>query len=153
MVELSTLQNMGYIGLFCATLLAGTILPAIGIPVIIFLVYKDSSTFLIIAYASAGNWLGGIISYYLGYYCKWEWIERFFLIKQKHLEKVQIYIQKYKTFSALLTGAPVIGDRLTIALGLLKMPKTSTFIYMLVGKIFRYIILVGAISLGFYAKK
>lgn len=153
MIDPSSLQALGLVGLYIATLLSSTFLPSIGIPLIIYLIYQDYNLGNIIIIATLGNWTGAIVSYYLGYYCKWEWIEKYLRIKESKLNKAKYYIDKYHAMSALFTGLPVIGDRITLALGVFRTSKLKTFIYMFIGKALRYCILVAIISLGIYGGK
>jgi membrane protein YqaA with SNARE-associated domain len=43
-----------------------------------YLIINGTDAFTAVVVASAGNWLGGMSSYAIGYLGKWEWIEKYF---------------------------------------------------------------------------
>lgn len=93
-----------------------------------------------IAIATAGNWLGGLSSYWLGWLGKWHWIEKYMRIKASRLEQIQNKIKGREGWIALFCWLPGIGDPLAVALGLLKTRFITTAFWMLVGKAARFIV-------------
>ena len=98
--------------------------------------------------ATLGNWLGGVVSYWIGRLCKSEWIEKLFKIKRETLDKQHKYVDKYGVWLALISWVPVIGDVFVIALGFYTSRPVWTMLLLLVGKAGRFIVwakLLGAI--------
>jgi membrane protein YqaA with SNARE-associated domain len=89
---------------------------------------------------TAGSWLGSLFTYGLGWLGKWEWIEKWLKVSHEKLEKHQKSVQKYGAWLALLSGVPVIGDILVLALGFYKTTPGWTFVLLLVGKLARFLI-------------
>ena len=90
MMEL--LGNYGYLGLFLGTFLAATILPFSSEILIIAILAAGYDPVMSAVVATAGNWLGSLSSYWLGWLGKWDWLEKWFKIKQETLEKQKKYI-------------------------------------------------------------
>lgn len=132
------LAEYGYLGLFIASFLAATVVPFSSEIVLSFMLYKnyDFTTCLIVA--TAGNWLGGLTGYWIGYLGKLQWLEKFFRVKHETLLKWQDKIEKRGSIVAFFSWVPGIGDPLGIALGFFKVNFTKVAIWMLVGKAFRY---------------
>ena len=87
------LSEWGYIGLFIAGFLAGSILPFSSEVVLGLLLYAGYNEWGCLASATAGNWLGGVTCYYIGRLGKVEWIEKYLKLDAVKLQKVQDWIK------------------------------------------------------------
>ena len=136
------LEELGYLGLFIAGFLAATILPfsSESLLAVAFLNGLDPIICLIIIIS--GNWFGSITTYGIGYLGNVDWIEKHFKISRKKIEKTKSYLIKYGTFLALFVWVPIIGDVFALALGYFKINFTVTAIFMLIGKFFRYLLII-----------
>jgi len=134
------LEQLGLLGLFIGCFLAATILPFASDVLYIAVLVATGKPIACLVVATAGNWLGGVTSYYLGYLAKWEWLEKWFKVKPETLEKQKKKIDKYGVWVALLTWVPGIGDVIAIALGFYRTPVFWSLTLMLVGKLGRFII-------------
>lgn len=134
------LEEWGLLGLFLGNVLAATIFPfssdALYIAVLATL-KQPLACFLI---GTAGNWLGSVITYYVGRLGKWEWIEKWFKVKPETLEKQKAKIDKYGVWLALIAWVPVIGDVFVIALGFYRTKPLPTILLLLVGKAARFLV-------------
>lgn len=141
-----------YIGLFFASLLAATIIPAQSEAILIALLLNDKySPWLLVTVASAGNILGSVINWILGYSVQRLQHKKWFPLKPDKLERAVNWYRRYGRWSLLLSWVPIIGDPLTVAAGVLR-EKFSIFILLVsVGKIVRYIILA-VVTLGIWGK-
>ena len=63
--------------------------------------------------ATAGNWLGGLTSYWIGRIGKWEWIEKWFRVKEETLLK-QKSKGKGTRFAFWLALYYIFGDSLPV---------------------------------------
>ena len=88
--------------------------------------------------ATVGNWLGSLSSYWLGWLGKWDWLEKWFKIKQETLEKQKKYIDRYNSFIAFFSWAPVVGDVLSVGLGFYRISFWKCAFWMLFGKAVRF---------------
>ena len=84
--------------------------------------------------ATAGNWLGGLTSYWIGRIGKWEWIEKWFHVKEETLLRQKSKIDKYGSLLAFMTWLPFVGDVFAIGLGFYKLHFGRCALFMLIGK-------------------
>ena len=86
-----------------------------------------------------GNWIGSVITYFMGRIGKWEWLEKWFKVKPETLEKQKVKVDKYGMWLALIAWVPVIGDIFVLALGFYRTPAGWTLLLLLAGKALRFI--------------
>lgn len=136
------LEELGYLGLFIAGFLAATVLPfsSEGLLAVALLNGFDPMICLIII--TSGNWFGSITTYGIGYLGNVNWIEKYFKISREKIEKTKNYLIKYGTLLALFVWVPIIGDVFALVLGYFKINFALTAIFMLIGKFFRYLLIV-----------
>lgn len=141
------LQQYGLWGLFVAGFLSGSVLPFNSEAVMSVLLLAGVSSLSCILVATAGNTLGGITIYYLGYLGRIEWIEKYGKVKMEKIHAIMPALQKYGPLAAFLSFVPVIGDVLVLGLGFLRISPKLTLLFMLAGKAGRYWLLAKTISL------
>jgi membrane protein YqaA with SNARE-associated domain len=127
-------------GLFLASFLAATVVPFSSEALLTFLIVNGTDAYTAVLVASAGNWLGGMSSYFIGYLGKWDWIEKYLKIKREKIEKWHDRLYKRGAAFAFLCWVPVVGDIFAVGLGLLRANIFITAIAMLAGKFLRYVI-------------
>lgn len=103
------------------------------------LTQPTANPYIAITCATAGNWIGGLSSYYLGYLGRWEWMERYLKVKHSTLEAQRSRIERWGAAVALMTWLPAIGDIFAVALGFYRVSFGMCAIYMLIGKCARFI--------------
>ena len=133
---------MGYLGLFIAGFLAATILPFSSEGLLAVALLNGFDPIICLIIITSGNWFGSITTYGIGYLGNVDWIEKYFKINREKIEKTKSYLVKYGTLLALFVWAPIIGDVLALSLGYFKINFILTAIFMLIGKFFRYLIIV-----------
>ena len=131
--------ELGYVGLFGASFLAATILPFSSEALIIGMLAGNFNPSMTLLVATAGNWLGGMSSYGIGYLGKWEWIESKLKVSIERVLSFKKWIDKYGPYTAILCWAPLIGDPIAIALGIFKSNPFLVSFLMLIGKFLRYL--------------
>ena len=136
------LEELGYLGLFIAGFLAATILPFSSESLLAVALLNGFDPIICLTIITSGNWLGSITTYGIGYLGNVDWIEKHFKISRKKIEKTKSYLIKYGTFLALFVWVPIIGDVFALALGYFKINFTVTAIFMLIGKFFRYLLII-----------
>lgn len=134
------LEEVGLVGLFIGTFLAATIFPFSSDALYIAALAAGTSPVATLIVGTAGNWLGGVTTYFIGRIGKWEWIEKWFKVKPETLEKQKHYIDKYGVWMALISWIPIIGDVVALALGFYKSPAVWTIFLLGVGKFARFAI-------------
>jgi hypothetical protein BACCOPRO_02328 len=141
------MTDWGYWGMFLSAFLAGTILPFSSEAVLLACVGLGLDPVWSTLATTAGNALGGLTCYWIGHLGKMEWIEKYFKVDQKQLDKAVRFIHGKGTWMALFSFLPVIGDAILIALGLMRANVWIVGLSMTIGKLGRYAILV-ATTLG-----
>ncbi|MBP3762465.1 MAG: DedA family protein [Bacteroidales bacterium] len=141
------LERLGLLGLFLVCLLSATIVPFSSEAIVAGALALGYAPWAIVVVASLGNTAGGMISFYMGWLCKWEWLERWFKVKRGKIERFRSHIEKYGVWAALLTWLPIVGDPLAIAMGFMRLNPLWTCLIMLIGKALRYVVTTGLLGL------
>ena len=134
------LESLGLLGLFIGTFLAATILPFSSDALYIAVLAASKDPIGCLAVGTVGNWLGSVVTYWMGWIGRWEWIEKWFKVKRETLEKQKVKIDKYGVWLALLAWIPIIGDVIAIALGFYRTRPWATMFLLLVGKFARFLL-------------
>ena len=137
---MDSLINLGYIGLFIASFLASTIIPISSEIVLTALIALKFDVWTCIFIATAGNFLGGLTTYGLGYLGKWEWVEKFFKKSREDIEKFQNKVKKAGIIAAAFAWLPFIGDLIALSLGFLRFKPTPVFVMMFIGRFGRFVV-------------
>lgn len=138
------LTDWGYVGMFLSAFLAGTILPFSSEAVLLACIGLGLDPVASILATTAGNALGGLTCYWIGHLGKMEWIEKYFKVDQKQMDKATRFIHGKGSWMALFSFLPVIGDAILIVLGLMRANIWIVAVSMTAGKLLRYALLVAA---------
>lgn len=133
------LTEWGYVGIFISSFLAGSIVPFASEAVLLVAARSGLSPWWCIAWATAGNTLGGVTCYMIGRLGKVEWMERYLGISSVKLERAQRFMKGRGSLAALFVALPYIGDAIAVALGFMRSNFTVTTAAMAVGKFIRYV--------------
>ncbi len=134
------LLELGYFGLFIGAMLSATIIPFSSDFLLMGMLLAGGDIVTTVIVATVGNWAGGMISYAMGYAGKWQWIEKWFKVKQETLEKQKTKVDKYGSLLAFLSWLPFVGDLFAIALGFYKVSPKLSAIFMFIGKLSRFVL-------------
>ena len=136
----------GLFGLFIAGFLSGSIFPFNSEAVLTLLVYSGFDVVSCLAVATAGNTLGGISIYYLGYLGKMEWIEKYAKVKKEKIHTILPKLERFGAVAATLSFVPIVGDLVILALGFFRISPFLTIFFMLIGKVARYLAVIGLLK-------
>jgi len=136
----------GLFGLFIAGFLSGSIFPFNSEAVLTLLIYSGFNPVSSLIAATAGNMLGGITIYYMGYLGKMEWIEKYAKVKEKKIQAMLPHLNRWGPLAASLSFVPVIGDVVILGLGFFRVSPIFTIFFMLIGKVARYIAVIGLVK-------
>ena len=134
------LEDLGLLGLFIGCFLAATILPFSSDVLYLAVLASTNEPVACLLVGTLGNWLGSVLTYWIGWLGRWEWIEKWFKVRPETLEKQKIKIDRYGVWLALLAWIPIIGDIIAIALGFYKVRPLWTHVLLLIGKFLRFVI-------------
>ncbi|WP_374684963.1 YqaA family protein [Mesorhizobium sp. J428] len=137
-------------GLFAIAFVAATILPAQSeIALVGLLIVGKQAPITLLIVATVGNVLGSVVNWLLG-----RWIEHFrqrrwFPVSEHALARATGWYRRWGRWSLLLSWAPIGGDALTVAAGVLREPFWSFLLLVTIAKAGRYVALA-AITLGLF---
>lgn len=134
------LGELGLLGLFVGTFLAATILPFSSDALYIAILATTQNPLGCLIVGTLGNWLGSVLSYWIGWIGRWEWLEKWFKVKPETLARQKAKIDRYGVWLALIAWIPLIGDVIAIALGFYKTRPVATILLLLVGKFLRFLV-------------
>ena len=132
------LEGLGLLGLFIGTFLAATIFPFSSDALYLAILAATANPVGCLLVGTLGNWLGSVLTFWIGWIGKWEWIERLH-VSRESLEKQKSRIDRFGAPIALLTWVPFIGDVFAVALGFYRVKFLPSIFWMLVGKGLRFV--------------
>ncbi len=135
------LTDYGYIGMLLSGFLAGSIFPLSSEVVMLALMAAGLDPWLLVAYGTIGNTLGSMLNYWIGTLGRMDWIEKYLHVKQKELDRAKRFMAGRGALTGFFAFLPVIGEAITIVLGLMRANVTLTAISVTVGKFARYALL------------
>lgn len=136
-----------YAGLFAIAFLAATLLPAQSELLLgAMLVSGRYDTALLLASATAGNTLGSVVNWLLGRFVEHFRDSRWFPVKRQALVRAERWYARWGKWSLLLSWAPVVGDALTLAAGLMRIRLAIFLPIVLVAKGGRYLVIAAAVG-------
>ena len=141
------LEQLGLLGLFLGCFLSATVVPFASEALVTGATLLGYNVWVVVLVATLGNTCGGMVSYLLGWLCRWEWIERFLHVNRDKLMKVHERVKRWGAAAALLTWTPFVGDLIAIAMGLLRINPWATTALMFLGKFARYLVVAGVVNL------
>jgi membrane protein YqaA with SNARE-associated domain len=140
------LEQLGLFGLFLGCMLSATVVPFASEALLAGALLMGYGKWAVTLVAALGNTTGGMISYLMGWLCKWEWLEKYFRVKREKLERMRNRVAKYGAWAALLTWLPFVGDLIAIAMGLMRVNPWWTLLLMFIGKLARYLAATGLLA-------
>ncbi len=109
---------------------------------LLFILANGAPPLVCVLVATAGNTLGGMSSFGLGWLGKLDWVEKYLRIKREKLNSFQGRVDRWGAWLSWLTWTPFLGDPLAVALGFFKVHPLRVLPGMTIGKMARYAFLV-----------
>jgi membrane protein YqaA with SNARE-associated domain len=134
------LEAAAYVSLFVSAFAAATILPLSSEAVLSALVAAEGfDIWFLIGIASIANTLGAAVNWVLGRYClRWR-DHRWFPVSASALDRASTWFARYGQVSLLFAWVPIVGDPLTFAAGILRVPFWRFLLLVAIGKTLRYV--------------
>lgn len=155
------LPQFGLSTLFVVALVSATLLPLGSEPAVVGLLQLNPELFwAAIVTATAGNTIGGVISWWMGLGAHSAWLAA---RQRRHAgiaeaagapaprslsrteRRARIWLRKWGAKTCVLSWLPVVGDPLCAVAGWLKLPFWPCVFYMALGKFLRYLTMTSAI--------
>jgi membrane protein YqaA with SNARE-associated domain len=131
-------------GLFAIAFVAATILPAQSEAALVGLQLASYPVVLLVIVASLGNTFGAVVNWALGRGIEQFRHRRWFPASPAALDRATAWYRRWGRWSLLLSWAPIGGDALTVAAGVLREPLWSFVLLVAIAKTGRYIALSAA---------
>jgi membrane protein YqaA with SNARE-associated domain len=138
------LPKYGLTTVFVVAAVSATLLPLGSEPAVFGLVKLNPELFWpAVLVATAGNTLGGAISWWMGYGAERAY-ERVRHRRPSELRALQ-WLERFGAKACLLSWLPVVGDPLCAVAGWLRLPFWPCVLYMAIGKFARYVTMTAAL--------
>ncbi len=155
------LPQFGLSTVFIVALVSATLLPMGSEPVVIGLLKLNPDLFWpAILVATAGNTIGGAISWWMGLGAQKAWRAARQRSLQRHPDEAaaqnphtqsrhqriaRVWLRRFGAKACLLSWLPVIGDPICAIAGWLRLPFWPCVFYMAIGKFFRYLVMTAGV--------
>lgn len=139
LLSVLALPEVGLTSVFLISFVSATLLPLGSEPAVFAVIKTDGGEFWpVIAIATVGNTLGGVINYWMGYGAKQAFAK-------ERETRWFTWLQRFGAKTMLVTWLPIIGDPLCSLAGWLKLPFWPCVVYMAIGKFARYVAMTSAL--------
>ena len=135
-------MNWGYMGMALSAFLAASILPFSSEAVMVGLLAAGLDMWALVAWGTVGNVLGSLFNYGIGRLGMMEWIEKYLHTKPEDLDRARRFMGGRGAWMGLFSCIPVIGDVITIVLGLMRANLTIFIVSVTISKLARYVVLM-----------
>lgn len=147
MLGLLALPKVGLPALFIVAFVSATLVPLGSEPALYAWLRLHPDLFwAAVLVATAGNTLGGVVDYALGYAAR-------AAAKDHHLarshSRVWRWLERFGAKAMFLSWLPVVGDPLCAIGGWLQLPFWKSLAYMALGKFLRYLMMTAALLWAF----
>ncbi|MGZ5196184.1 MAG: YqaA family protein [Ramlibacter sp.] len=143
LLALLALPEYGLSTLFLASFISATLLPVASEPALFGLLKLNPDLFWSAVFvATAGNTLGGIVDWWMGYEAH-QIVDKY-RHSRSHVKAIE-WLERLGPKACLLAWLPIVGDPLCAVAGWLRLSFWPCVGYMLVGKFLRYVIMTWAL--------
>lgn len=137
---------LAYLGIFVSAFVSATLLPAQSEAVLAAILAQGTHhAGLVIAVAALGNTLGAATNWLIGRGVHRFRERRWFPLSPEKLARAEGWYRRWGRWSLLLSWAPLIGDALCLAAGVLREPLPSFLGIVFTAKLLRYLVVAGAV--------
>ena len=140
----TVLVEWGLPALFCISFLAATVLPIASEWLLAAIVVQPVDMTQTVAVATAGNTLGAVTTWAVGWWGGLWVMQRWLRISTADRSRAESWYTRWGSWSLLLAWAPVVGDPLCLVAGMFKVPLTRFIPLVAVGKAGRYLVIAWA---------
>ena len=139
------ITNFGYLGLFLISFLAATLLPLGSEAAVTLMAIAEFNPSRILIVATIGNSLGALTNYLVGKWGAAFIFTKYIQVDQSTLEKLEKVYGRWGAPVLFFAWLPFVGDPLTVAAGVLRVNIYVFTFWVVLGKLFRYYVLITAV--------
>lgn len=125
-------------GLFASAFLSATLLPGSSEALLLLRLAQGEDAGMLVLVATAGNLLGSVLTYLMGWSGNRLLHQRFLRISEADVARAERWFARWGKPSLLLAWLPVVGDPLCFLAGMLRAPLLWFVVLVGVGKLGRY---------------
>lgn len=141
------LTNYGYVGMLISAFLAGSIFPLSSEVVMLALLAAGLDPWQLVIYGTIGNVLGSMLNYGIGMLGRIDWIEKYLHVNKKELDRAKRFMAGRGAWMGFFSFLSVIGEGITIVLGLMRSNVAITVISVIIGKFLRYALIIYGVEI------
>lgn len=141
------LTNYRYVGMLISAFLAGSIFPLSSEVVMLALLAAGLDPWQLVIYGTIGNVLGSMLNYGIGMLGRIDWIEKYLHVNKKELDRAKRFMAGRGAWMGFFSFLPVIGEGITIVLGLMRSNVAITVISVIIGKFLRYALIIYGVEI------
>lgn len=138
--------QFGYLGLFAVSFLAATLFPLGSELFVALMPTLGYNSWLVLIFATAGNYLGSLTNYYVGKQGGRFLLSRYVRADPEKLQAARRLYGRWGVPVLFFSWVPVVGDMLTVISGTLGVNVWIFTFWVLLGKCLRYIFVLGISS-------
>ncbi|GAB4266560.1 MAG: YqaA family protein [Candidatus Promineifilaceae bacterium] len=135
--------QLGYLGLFLISFLSASLVPLASEFFVLGMPPLGYNVFVVGLVATAGNYLGALLNYYIGKKGADFVLGRYVKINPQTWAKAERFYHRYGAAALFFSWVPFIGDPLTAVAGALHLDWRIFTFWVVLGKGLRYILLLG----------
>lgn len=139
---IALLESWGYVGMFIAAFIAGSVFPFTSEAVVTALLIAGLDPWRLFVVATLGNWGGSMFNYMVGTFGKMEWIEHYLHVKPEKMTQAQRWMNRYGVWIGLFCSLPVLGSVIAVTLGYMRANPWLSALAIFIGKAVRYAVLI-----------
>jgi membrane protein YqaA with SNARE-associated domain len=139
LIDWFALPRNGLSSVFVIAFVSATLLPMGSEPAVFGYAKLNPDQFwIVVAVATAGNTLGGVVDYWMG------WGAHEAVAREKHTRYLK-WFERLGPKALFFSWLPAVGDPLCAVAGWLRLPFWPSVAWMAVGKCLRYTLMTGAL--------
>lgn len=140
--NMDVFYDWGYLGLFLLSFVAATVVPVSPEAFVVVLYSQDYDAFLLIIVASTGGYLGSLTYYYFAVRGRNLVTNRIVSISPERLANYQARFERWGAIILLFSWVPFVGEPLIIVSGILKVRLSVFTFWVILGRVFRFSLLL-----------
>lgn len=140
------LVDYGYMGMFIAAFIAGSVFPFSSEAVMAGLQLAGLNAVGLVVWGTAGNVAGSMFNYWVGSLGNMVWIEKYLHVKAEKVEATKQWMDSRGAWMGVLCFLPILGSVIAVTLGFMRANPWITLVAITIGKLLRYAILTWAVS-------
>ena len=138
---------MDLVFLFLTSFLAGSFIPMASEAHLILLHQDGGNPWTLISIATMGNSFGGMTCYFIGQWGGKKLIQKFLKSGEQRIDYWHQKLEGKSEWTAFFCWLPLVGEIIAAVLGLISNNWKKIFLFMTLGKFFRYALILKVIDL------